>query len=385
MGINTMRNKRRGAALLVVLFIVMAISVLSLGYLNKSTVQLANGESMVTRTQIDCLAESGLEHARGMILNPQDAGAAYWPGANAQQLDANSSDFYDVNVVKINKRTYTVTSEAYRLEGGERISEAAYEAVIYIKPVIALWQNAGAWIGATETINGEVYSKNSFSITGTVNGDVYCDNTVSGTPATGNQKFSNVKNPPVTWPAFSVTDYSSQYYYDGGGPYSVEGLAANVYDGIGSVFPSAGAGNPAKIFYRNGNLRLEGSIDITGMLVVKGDLHVRGSVTIRRYKDHPALLVSGKIIFDADGTILVIKGLVQVDGHVDMQNRTGSQLDVDGALFTNGTNSITGTDNCTAVITANPNKASVRTWSEIDVVHNWTPAAGAVYRSITRN
>ncbi len=63
---------RPGVALLVVLFIVMVITVLSLGYLSRSDVELACGENMILRTQMDYLAESGLEHARGLILNPQD-------------------------------------------------------------------------------------------------------------------------------------------------------------------------------------------------------------------------------------------------------------------------------------------------------------------------
>ncbi len=69
------RKKRKGVALLVVLFIVMAITILSLGFLSRSDIELACGENMILRTQMDYLAESGLEHARGLILNPQDIGS----------------------------------------------------------------------------------------------------------------------------------------------------------------------------------------------------------------------------------------------------------------------------------------------------------------------
>ncbi|MBA7693960.1 hypothetical protein ES703_102560 [subsurface metagenome] len=73
---NDGRNKR-GAALLVVLFIVMAITILSLGFLSRSDVELACGGNMILRTQMDYLAESGLEHAKGLILNPQDVDSEY--------------------------------------------------------------------------------------------------------------------------------------------------------------------------------------------------------------------------------------------------------------------------------------------------------------------
>ena len=60
------KNSCKGAALLVVLFIVMAITVLSLGFLSASDMELACGQNMILRTQMDYLAESGLEHARGL-------------------------------------------------------------------------------------------------------------------------------------------------------------------------------------------------------------------------------------------------------------------------------------------------------------------------------
>ena len=74
--ISTMRNKkykthRRGVALLVVLFVVMVITILSLGFLSRSDGELACGQNMVIRTQMDYLAESGLEHAKGLILRKQ--------------------------------------------------------------------------------------------------------------------------------------------------------------------------------------------------------------------------------------------------------------------------------------------------------------------------
>jgi len=68
--ISAMRTKkyrtgRRGAALLVVLFVGMIITILSLGFLSLSNGELASGQNKVIRIQ---LAESGLEHAKGLIL-----------------------------------------------------------------------------------------------------------------------------------------------------------------------------------------------------------------------------------------------------------------------------------------------------------------------------
>ncbi len=99
---NPKRNiaKRSGFALLAVLMIVMVIAVMSLGFLSRSDVELACGRNMEARAQMDYLAESGLEHARGLILNPQDVAAEYWTGEQLQQLVAGSPDYYDLVVVR---------------------------------------------------------------------------------------------------------------------------------------------------------------------------------------------------------------------------------------------------------------------------------------------
>ena len=99
---NDKRNKtnERGAALLVVLFIVMVITVLSLGFLSRSDVELACGENMILKTQMDYLAESGLVHAKGLVLSPQDVDSEYWSGDVRQQLITGSDDYYDVDVVR---------------------------------------------------------------------------------------------------------------------------------------------------------------------------------------------------------------------------------------------------------------------------------------------
>ena len=61
------RQKQKGAALLIVLFVVMTITILAVGFLSRSDVELLCGENMILRTQMDYLAESGLQHAAGLI------------------------------------------------------------------------------------------------------------------------------------------------------------------------------------------------------------------------------------------------------------------------------------------------------------------------------
>ena len=57
---NRKLNKK-GVALLIVLFIIMVIMICSVGFLSRSNVELATGQNMALRIQMDYLAESGLD------------------------------------------------------------------------------------------------------------------------------------------------------------------------------------------------------------------------------------------------------------------------------------------------------------------------------------
>ena len=129
MNSNNNKKARPGVALLVVLFIVMAITILSLGFVSRSDVELACGQNMILRTEMDYLAESGLEHARGLVLNPQDVGTEYWAGATAQQLVAGSSNYYDLAVVRddtdpTDRCNYIIDCNSYWIQGPGSISRS---------------------------------------------------------------------------------------------------------------------------------------------------------------------------------------------------------------------------------------------------------------------
>ena len=91
---------RPAVALLIMLFMIMAITALTLGYLARSDVELASATNIELKTELDYLAESGLEHARGLLLNSKgvDTNATgYWTGGTAQQL-LTGDDYYDINI-----------------------------------------------------------------------------------------------------------------------------------------------------------------------------------------------------------------------------------------------------------------------------------------------
>ena len=385
---NTKKNKsrRQGAALLVVLCIVMVITILSVGFLSQSDVELACGENMILRTQMDYLAESGLEHARGLILNPQDVGSEYWAGATAQQLVADSDDYYDLEIVRddsdpADRCNYIIDCNSYRLKGGEKIGRSRVRAKLRIDPCIAYWAGADTTISQRITVNGDIYCDGNLSGNGGIVGDVFASGSITGTNITG-QKNEAVIETPVNWPGLNINDFSLSYYIDSAS-YSVEVIDPN----ISNVILGSSGNNPAGIHYcndPNNPISLGGNVTINGTLVVNGDLTISGtSNVISARKNFPALLVSGEVIVE-DGGTLQIEGLAQIGRRIAVS--AGAQnIDIDGGLFI-AAGGIEGSasSSISIDITAAPSIASIQTWPTAGTARRWCPVAGAFFRSIER-
>ncbi len=374
------KTRRRGMALIVVLIVIMAITVLSMGFLSRSDVELACGENMILKTQMDYLAESALEHAKGLILNPQDVASEYWTGATGQQLVAGSDDYYDVNVAKLGEFNYRITSTAYREKGGEQVGRSSLQAELRLDPAIACWVNASMTIDSNTVINGDVYSNGNLTNNGTINGDVFA-NSLSGV-ATG--QLYPVDQADVNWPNISVGDFDSGYYIDSTS-YTPETLDLADYNNIS--WPVLGGDNPAGVFTRDGSLELSGNISINGTLIVNGNLTIKEDpnnptiITITPVKNFPALVVngvSGNLTIE-QSCQLTINGLAQVSTMSVSDSST--TVAILGALFVNSNLSISAGS---VTITVWPNKAAIEIWPEPGTAQRWSPAAGAFFKGIER-
>jgi len=325
-------EQRQGVALLVVLFVIMTITILSLGFLSRSDVELSCGKNMILRSQMDYLAESGLIHARGLILNPQDAGSEYWTGAAGQQLVAGSDDYYDVAIIRddselTDRCNYIIDCNSYRLKNGEKIGCSSIRAELRLDQCIAYWAGLSTAFSPLTTVNGDVYCAGDLSNNGVINGDVFAGGNITGTNITGH-KNGSAAQPPVAWPALEVSDFSSTYYI-GTASYSVDLIGFSVHPS-GSFNPSAS--NPAGIRYINGDLELPGNVDIEGMLVVNGTLRISGANNvIRAAKNFPAVLIGGDVIIEG-GANLDINGLAVIKGQMQV-SADNANVNILGGLF----------------------------------------------------
>jgi hypothetical protein len=381
------RTHRSGTALLVVLIIVMAITILSLGFLSRSDVELACGENMILRTQMDYLAESGLEHARGLILNPQDASSEYWTGSDGLQL-VSGNDYYDVNVVKLGESNYQLTCDAYRMKSGERIGSSRLTGELRLDPCIAFWAG-GTWQSELQTtVNGDVYCEEALKGDADINGDGFANWGITALYIEG-RKNENVTEAPVAWPGLDINDFSSTYYYGSTG-YAVQNLSPGSYSDC--TFGSA-VSEPPEVFYCSGDIELAGGVTINGMLAVGQNMIVSDANSssvnvITAGKNFPALLVGGEVVVGNAGK-LEVNGLAQIGQRIIFNAAVENiNINVVGGLFiANGNfdevnaSSLSNSIN----ITAAPSIASIEIWPTPGNPVRWTPCGGAFFRSIERN
>ena len=332
-----------------VLFIVMVITVLSLGFLSRSDVELACGRNMVLRAQMDYLVESGLEHARGLILNPQDVVSEYFTGATGQQLVAGSDDYYDLEVVRndsepTNRCNYIIDCNSYRLRNGEKIGRSSISAELRLDPCIAFWTGGDTIISSNTTIYGDVYCNGNLTNNGSIGGDVFADS-LSGSGSKTGQRYNISQAVGVTSPGLNISDFALNPVPD----------------------PN------------NGDVEMSDDTVINGALVVNGNLTINGDslVSVKAIKNSPALLVSGDIQIDVSSK-LEIEGLAQVAGGISVAN--GAEIKILGALFMVGSSGISGSG--VINITTAPSIAAIQMPGGDP--ENWSPAAGAFFKNIER-
>jgi hypothetical protein len=320
--------RRRGIALLVVLFVIMAITIISLGFLTRCDTELACGQNMLLRTQMDQLADSALEHAKGLILHPQDVDSEYWPGAAGQQLVAGSADYYDVSVTRDgsdpnDRRSYLITCEAYRLLDAQAVGRSGLSAQLRLDPCVALWTGADTVFRPGHVLQGDLRCTGAVVNLGTIDGDVF-SSALTGT-VTGRHRA--VADLSLAWPPVAIAYANPEYPIDFIAPGT---LAAVTY-------------SPARIWRCTGDLVIANDVVINGMLSVVGNLTIRGDRnSLLAAKNLPALYVSGDLVIgEVDG--LTIEGLVVVDGGVRI-SAAASNIAVVGGVFAKGTLTETAPD-----------------------------------------
>lgn len=128
------KKKRRGAAAIIVLFIIMAVTLLSLGFIARSDTELQCGNNMALRMQMDYLAYSGLTHGKALIAND-----AVQPSVGPVQI-GSTSDYYEFSIAQIadpnlgSVYEYNVQAMGYRKIGTDPVAQSVLNAKVYYDP-----------------------------------------------------------------------------------------------------------------------------------------------------------------------------------------------------------------------------------------------------------
>jgi len=301
-------DRSRGVALLMVLLIVLAVTIISAGFIARADVELACGGNMLLHAQMDQLAHSGLEHAKGLLLRPQGVSALqingtdwYWVGAQRMPLISTSDDLYDVSVARdaTDYCIYHVACEAYREVDGKRLGQTRLTADLRLDPCIALWTKVDTTLRQNWIVQGDVRTDGTLTSqapTASLDGDVFATQLI-GTSVGQTYAAGDLS---LTWPPVTST-YSSPL-----NPFStVTGTLSGTY-----------SSNPKRIYKCSGDLSLAAGTTIQGMLLVTGNLTVTGSgCSIIAARNLPALYVGGNLLLD-NASDLSITGLAVVDGNL---------------------------------------------------------------------
>jgi hypothetical protein len=383
-------NRDKGIVLFIILALVAAITIVGLGFIIRGDTELVCGQNMELRADMDYLAESGLEHARGLILNQQDENWLTddsWTVAG-QQLVAGSSDYYSVTVSRLSSPfNYEITSSASR--EGSVTAQESLTAELRLNPCIVYWQSGNEDVSSSVDITGDAYFGDDITNSGRIDGDVYSAGTVVNAGQIGGQIYQHVSQTPCNTPGILPSSFSSGYYI-GSNHYLVEPFPERDPNDFNSLTLSYSAANPAGIFYRNGNLTVRGNVIVNGTLVVSDNFIIQdANVTIESVKNFPALIVGKIMRTETENTRLSATGYTQIDEQIDMRGKSGCSITIYGVLYILGVeenSGIVGTDGGGSVsVTGQPHKACLAIWSSGGNLTRWSPAAGAFYKSIVRN
>ena len=133
-------------AMLIVLFIIMAIAVISSGFIARSDAQLQCGQNYRLRNEADYLAWAGLEHAKALIISPENVEVVNADWSQTEfQLDGSGSQYYDLTINTpvetaaadpndLSTYTYSIRSEAYDKNGGSVRARSVLDATLFYDP-----------------------------------------------------------------------------------------------------------------------------------------------------------------------------------------------------------------------------------------------------------
>ncbi|MCC7351869.1 MAG: hypothetical protein IT446_15015 [Phycisphaerales bacterium] len=348
--------RRRGMALIMVLLVMSIACVMGMGMLSASALQGQMAISTQAATRAEYLAESGVNLAMYYLEYPNASPKAwsdpFWTGGNNISLGDGVDGSVSITIEKVSttgfQSNYKITASGKVSRGGQSFSRVTtanvqvdYEfkvesAAAFAGSYIRLPARTSFTVGGAK-INGNIDMDPGALLTGPIialGGNVMAlINFILLDPAKP-MAIPSVENGGVDM------DRYLNYTYNGR-TYQADNITSQVVGGtITGLPPAASAGNPAHVYYYDGNLTLQAAI-ITGTLVVRnGRLNIRGAIpstiipSIGLSSSLPALMVDKEINVSGLNARLLATGLVWANNGVTFGGTTlGSGVTITGAAI----------------------------------------------------
>ncbi|MDD4889852.1 MAG: hypothetical protein PHU85_07955 [Phycisphaerae bacterium] len=370
----TTSRRHGGYALVLVIGLVAAVSVLGLSYIEDNSLTVQGSNNLCNLSRARYVAESGVEQAIFWLgeTNPPNANAdGYWPGATRQLVDTSGNDCCDVSVARDeNDATrFCVTSVGYVMKNATE-PLLSHRVTVWVTrsldPTVtlnyALLVEGTSSLSGNQTYNGPVHSNGSIINNGTIAGNM---------TACGWALYGGGHRPTGTVAGYQAAVSFPDFEYNNFTSYKLNNAtcAAAVYTSpnmqAGYVVPNADTTNPGRVVYAGstrGYVTLKSNLALQGTLVVQGDVYLNGTnITITPQPGFPAIVASGHIYFQGASNTATLNGAVLLQAEIGFTGSTwGNRLTVNGPMHLRQALSIASWSN--GGITVNFTNNTARSW-----------------------
>ncbi len=335
---------RSGFALVLVLFLIVAATILGVSYVTASTVKVVSSKNFVEAGRAEYLAESGLQHALYVLAaNPTALSGSSSRPLGPYRVDG-SDDSYNFSALADAQTPGKYYLIAQGQAGG--ITRSAQYAVYYWagnRTEMAqglVISGTGVSLPTSAVIQGDVYNNgasmvNFARITGDVDsvGSVYDPlRRIEGQATTGVD--------PISMPDIQVDYYKS---------YDLGTISCTATQWNGTVFRSNDPLNRGgaitqsnyggvvwlKPPHGQSQVELTNNIRFEGTFIIEGDLVLAGNnINITAQKGFPAIVATGNVIVNRNAKVTINGVVVAVGGIVpDNRRASNSRTTINGGLI----------------------------------------------------
>ncbi|MFQ5422690.1 MAG: hypothetical protein ACE5F9_01790 [Phycisphaerae bacterium] len=336
--------RRPAYILIAVLGLAAVAATLGLSFINANSTVIPQAVNRYRGTRARYLAESGIAIARHYLVYPPATVAvgSFWTGAAGIAIDS-TMDFTNVTIVQdaadSNQYIIAATGVAHDFDGVTVVGKHSITASVLL-PAPPTWSIPYAYLAtstvaipATAVIKGNIHSNASLFGQGTCQGNVSATGTATwfggGPPASVTSKVSAFNAPAVDPSAYANYRLNGHRYT----AYNYTKTDMGDLDAAALDTVDMSATNPGRIIrVPAGAFKLKKNVQLTGTLLVSGDLLVDNSnVQLAAVDGFPALVVSGSIRSLKKDASLTVTGSVLCGGAID-DGGTIVNLDVKGSL-----------------------------------------------------